>query len=156
MIRNSPVFFFVLNRVFLLLRKNIQGIDFTENLWGDRWGSNPRQPESQSGTLPTELRSPLKELISIADNLIVSSFLVLILKLLINCFTTLINNGAPGETRTHNRPLRRRVLYPVELLAREKNNSNSFNSCLSKKLNKITKSLWLLSQIRLILSELIL
>ncbi|CAI8762166.1 protein of unknown function [Methylococcus capsulatus] len=28
--------------------------------WGDRWGSNPRQPESQSGTLPTELRSPLK------------------------------------------------------------------------------------------------
>src|SRR5690606_4803586 len=29
--------------------------------WGDRWGSNPRQPESQSGTLPTELRSPLKE-----------------------------------------------------------------------------------------------
>ena len=26
--------------------------------WGERWGSNPRQPESQSGTLPTELRSP--------------------------------------------------------------------------------------------------
>lgn len=26
--------------------------------WGDRWGSNPRQPESQSGALPTELRSP--------------------------------------------------------------------------------------------------
>ncbi len=26
--------------------------------WGERRGSNPRQPESQSGTLPTELRSP--------------------------------------------------------------------------------------------------
>src|SRR5690606_14096977 len=25
--------------------------------WGDRWDSNPRQPESQSGALPTELRS---------------------------------------------------------------------------------------------------
>src|SRR5690606_33505814 len=30
-----------------------------QEFWGDRWGSNPRQPESQSGTLPTELRSPL-------------------------------------------------------------------------------------------------
>ena len=28
--------------------------------WGERRGSNPRQPESQSGTLPTELRPPLK------------------------------------------------------------------------------------------------
>ena len=27
--------------------------------WGERWGSNPRQPESQSGALPTELRPPL-------------------------------------------------------------------------------------------------
>ena len=27
--------------------------------WGDRWDSNPRQPESQSGALPTELRSPV-------------------------------------------------------------------------------------------------
>src|SRR5579885_871617 len=27
-------------------------------IWGDRWGSNPRQPESQSGALPSELRSP--------------------------------------------------------------------------------------------------
>lgn len=27
--------------------------------WGDRRGSNPRQPESQSGTLPTELQPPL-------------------------------------------------------------------------------------------------
>jgi site-specific DNA recombinase len=30
--------------------------------WGDRWGSNPRQPEPQSGALPTELRSPLNRL----------------------------------------------------------------------------------------------
>lgn len=26
--------------------------------WGGRWDSNPRQPESQSGTLPTELHPP--------------------------------------------------------------------------------------------------
>ncbi len=26
--------------------------------WGDRWDLNPRQPESQSGALPTELRPP--------------------------------------------------------------------------------------------------
>ncbi len=26
--------------------------------WGDRWDSNPRQTESQSVALPTELRSP--------------------------------------------------------------------------------------------------
>src|SRR5690606_17666125 len=40
----------------------IQGSADSQNpgiLWGDRWDSNPRQPESQSGTLPTELRSPL-------------------------------------------------------------------------------------------------
>ena len=28
---------------------------------GERWGSNPRPPESQSGALPTELRSPFKK-----------------------------------------------------------------------------------------------
>jgi hypothetical protein len=28
------------------------------NIWGGRWGSNPRPPESQSGALPTELRPP--------------------------------------------------------------------------------------------------
>jgi hypothetical protein len=27
-------------------------------LWGERWDSNPRQPEPQSGALPTELRPP--------------------------------------------------------------------------------------------------
>ncbi|KTD75266.1 hypothetical protein Lwal_3307 [Legionella waltersii] len=26
--------------------------------WGERWDSNPRQPGSQPGALPTELRSP--------------------------------------------------------------------------------------------------
>ncbi len=28
--------------------------------WGGRWDLNPRQPESQSGALPTELRPPQK------------------------------------------------------------------------------------------------
>lgn len=28
--------------------------------WGGRWDSNPRQPESQSGTLPTELHPPFE------------------------------------------------------------------------------------------------
>ena len=32
---------------------------FYDVWWGERRGSNPRQPESQSGTLPTELRPPL-------------------------------------------------------------------------------------------------
>jgi hypothetical protein len=27
--------------------------------WGEWWGSNPRQPEPQSGALPTELHPPL-------------------------------------------------------------------------------------------------
>ena len=27
-------------------------------IWGERWDSNPRQPEPQSGALPTELRPP--------------------------------------------------------------------------------------------------
>jgi hypothetical protein len=27
-------------------------------VWGERWDSNPRQPEPQSGALPTELRPP--------------------------------------------------------------------------------------------------
>ena len=35
--------------------------EFSEN-WGDGRGSNPRQPESQSGTLPTELPPPLKNI----------------------------------------------------------------------------------------------
>ena len=31
----------------------------TTRYWGERRGLNPRRPESQSGTLPTELRPPL-------------------------------------------------------------------------------------------------
>ncbi len=31
---------------------------YFEKLWGGKWDSNPRQPESQSGTLPTELFPP--------------------------------------------------------------------------------------------------
>jgi hypothetical protein len=31
--------------------------------WGEWWGSNPRQPEPQSGALPTELHPPLFKLI---------------------------------------------------------------------------------------------
>ena len=27
-------------------------------MWGERWDSNPRHPEPQSGALPTELRPP--------------------------------------------------------------------------------------------------
>src|SRR5690606_34787213 len=41
------------------LKAAAQLLDLTREFWGDRWDSNPRQPESQSGTLPTELRSPL-------------------------------------------------------------------------------------------------
>ena len=32
--------------------------EIAKKKWGERWDSNPRQPESQSGALPTELRSP--------------------------------------------------------------------------------------------------
>lgn len=34
---------------------------FLKILWGGRWDSNPRRQESQSWTLPTELRPPLQE-----------------------------------------------------------------------------------------------
>ena len=30
--------------------------------WGEWWGSNPRQPEPQSGALPTELHPPCQTL----------------------------------------------------------------------------------------------
>ena len=36
------------------------GLFVETGVWGGRWDSNPRRPESQSGTLPTELRPPLK------------------------------------------------------------------------------------------------
>ncbi len=32
--------------------------------WGGRWDLNPRQPESQSGALPTELRPPCRDIYS--------------------------------------------------------------------------------------------
>ena len=35
-------------------------LDFAERNWGERRGLNPRQPESQSGTLPAELQPPSK------------------------------------------------------------------------------------------------
>ncbi len=53
--------------------------------WGERRGSNPRQPGPQPGALPTELRSPY--------------FL----------------NLDPREIRTPDRLLRRQLLYPAEL-----------------------------------------
>ena len=56
--------------------------------WGGKWDSNPRQPESQSGTLPTELFPPEFEF----------------------C-------GLPGRDRTCDHLLRRQVLYPTELRA---------------------------------------
>ena len=34
------------------------GIPTEQGLWGERRGSNPRHPESQSGALPTELLPP--------------------------------------------------------------------------------------------------
>ena len=39
------IWFFVANKSFAIM-------------WGDRRGLNPRQPEPQSGALPTELRPP--------------------------------------------------------------------------------------------------
>ena len=36
-----------------------------KEIWGDRWGSNPRQLESQSRALPTELRPPLKDYVEL-------------------------------------------------------------------------------------------
>ena len=41
------------------LPRQIQGAcNQAPGIWGGRWGSNPRQQESQSCTLPTELRPP--------------------------------------------------------------------------------------------------
>lgn len=34
-------------------------------VWGEWWGSNPRQPEPQSGALPTELHPPFQLVLSI-------------------------------------------------------------------------------------------
>ena len=69
-------------------------------IWGGRWESNPRQLESQSSALPTELRPPYCG-IALQHHLLCQSCL----------------NGAPGRTRTCDHPLRRRMLYPAELRA---------------------------------------
>ena len=53
--------------------------------WGERWGSNPRQPEPQSGALPTELRSP----------------------------SYLIKFGAPSGIRTRDTLIKSQVLYQL-------------------------------------------
>ncbi len=63
--------------------------------WGGRWDSNPRRQESQSWTLPTELRPPLSTSAAAGDG----------------------NLGLPDRNRTCNPQLRRLVLYPVELRA---------------------------------------
>ncbi len=41
-----------------LLRPEYQAIPSEGLMWGERWDSNPRQPGSQPGALPTELRPP--------------------------------------------------------------------------------------------------
>src|SRR5438034_1355077 len=63
-------------------------LDKAARSWGDRWDSNPQQPESQSGTLPLSYGHRRNQ-----------------------------RSGLPGGTRTHNPQLRRLVLYPVELRA---------------------------------------
>ncbi len=45
----------------MIRKENILLWEMRNKKWGDRWGSNPRQPESQSGTLPAELRPPKKQ-----------------------------------------------------------------------------------------------
>src|SRR5580658_2501530 len=60
-------------------------------MWGGRRDSNPRQPGSQPGALPTELRPP-----SVPPRAA----------------------GVPGRTRTCDPRLRRPMLYPPELRAR--------------------------------------
>ena len=55
--------------------------------WGDRWDSNPQQPESQSGTLPLSYGHHINR------------------------------PGLPDWTRTSDPQLRRLMLYPTELRA---------------------------------------
>ena len=70
------------------MKKKPHGETVRDLFWGGKWDSNPRQPESQSGTLPTELFPPEFEF----------------------C-------GLPGRDRTCDHLLRRQVLYPTELRA---------------------------------------
>src|SRR3990167_2598171 len=71
-----------------------QAFTWRFGIWGGRWGSNPRQQESQSCALPTELRPPYCMLLA-----------------------PRLPSGTPGRTRTCDHPLRRRMLYPAELRA---------------------------------------
>ena len=39
-------------------------------IWGERWDLNPRQPEPQSGALPTELRPPRNRISILVSSLL--------------------------------------------------------------------------------------
>ena len=77
--------------------------------WGGRWDLNPRQPESQSGALPTELRPPF-ELILPSKN-----FRTYTLRRPLPVRKHQDLNGASGRIRTCDPRLRRPLLYPAEL-----------------------------------------
>ena len=47
------------NTLFQRITKKGASIKTPFLIWGERWGSNPRQPVPQTGALPTELHSPL-------------------------------------------------------------------------------------------------
>ena len=80
--------------------------------WGGRWDLNPRQPESQSGALPTELRPP--QGVFAIYTLYFSSVNTKIQP----CYQDLPDShGAPGRIRTCDPRLRRPLLYPAELRA---------------------------------------
>jgi hypothetical protein len=81
--------------------------------WGGRWDLNPRQPESQSGALPTELRPPLRCCKSIHENCT-----MMLVKFIVHCQVLPDSHGAPGRIRTCDPRLRRPLLYPAELRAR--------------------------------------
>jgi hypothetical protein len=116
------------------------------HVWGGRWDSNPRRPESQSGALPTELRPP-----SSNHRLLVCACgapgritpvpfhgrrpfgpAFRLFKVTPCNFVELPTDfvgssqflvlprsayGAPGRTRTCDPRLRRPMLYPAELRA---------------------------------------
>ena len=69
-------------------------------IWGDWRDLNPRQPESQSGALPTELQPP-QTFISTRFGKRID-----------------VNNGDPYRIRTYGLRLRRPLLYPTELRGR--------------------------------------
>ncbi len=83
--------------------------------WGDRWDSNPRRPESQSGALPTELRSP--HMYTRTPNYPINRAPYASNPCAQSVNGCLQGTGAPDRTRTCNLRLRRPLLYPVELRA---------------------------------------